>query len=959
MQILDKHTLLVSLLSATVLLGCSQTEKVAVPTSSLPVGMSLVEESLPSVSSHEVKIPYAKYRLDNGLTVVLSPDNSDPLVHVDVTYHVGSAREEVGKSGFAHFFEHMMFQGSQHVGDQEHFRIVTEAGGSLNGTTNRDRTNYYQTVPSNQLEKVLWLEADRMGFLLEAVSQRKFEIQRDTVKNERAQNYDNRPYGLIWERMSEAIYPEGHPYSWQTIGYVEDLDRVDVNDLKAFFLRWYGPNNAVITIGGDIDSKETLKWVNKYFGSIPVGPEVEAPSKQPVTLSENRYITLEDRIQQPMLVLGWPTEYRGSEQQVNLDILASALGSGANSELYQKLVKTTKAVDAGAFHDCAELACTFYVYVMGASGEQGQLDQLYSEVMQVMDEFSKTGVEDDRLEQIIGQAEASAVFALQSVRGKVTQLASNETFYQQPDRIQTELNKIRAADKQGVDAAYKQFIENKPYVALSVVPRGQTEKAVKSATFVTPARTLPEYTKVDENTLAYREVNDDFDRSVMPSVSEGVTAQMPELYDFYFNNGIEVLGTANSETPTTAIQIYIPAGERQVARGKEGLASLTASLVQDKGSKNRTVEELKAELDRLGSSISVSSASYSTVVTVSALTTNLVPTLDIVKEVLFEPALNKADFERLKQQMMEGVVYQQQKPTWLASQATRQVLYGDAIFSRSNDGTLDSIESLTLEDVQQFFDKHYTPHGTQAVVVSDLNASEVRKYLSFLNQWEGGVTPLIQPEILPTLGQQTIYLIDKPNSPQSIVRFVRQGLPFDATGEVYRTSLANFNLAGNFNSRLNQNLREDKGYTYGASGYFAANREVGAVVFNTQVRADTTVASLQEIQKELSQFSQDGMTDEELEFMRLAVGQQDALKYETPAQKAGLLSSILIYGLDEDYLKQRNEIVSTISKGELNTLAKKWFDPNEYQIIVVGDAEMLKPQLEALNIPLVELEILH
>ncbi|MDW3144639.1 pitrilysin family protein, partial [Vibrio sp. 2094] len=208
----------------------------------LPKGVTFVESS--KAEDGKVKIPYQKYKLDNGLTVILAPEGSDPLVHVDVTYHVGSAREEIGKSGFAHFFEHMMFQGSENVGDQEHFKIITEAGGTLNGTTNRDRTNYFETVPANQLEKMLWLESDRMGFLLDAVSQRKFEIQRSTVKNERAQRYDNRPYGLIWERMSEALYPEGHPYSWQTIGYVEDLDRVDVNDLKAFFLRWYGPNNA-------------------------------------------------------------------------------------------------------------------------------------------------------------------------------------------------------------------------------------------------------------------------------------------------------------------------------------------------------------------------------------------------------------------------------------------------------------------------------------------------------------------------------------------------------------------------------------------------------------------------------------------------------------------------------------------------------------------------------------------
>ncbi|HEY0679854.1 MAG TPA: pitrilysin family protein, partial [Chitinophagaceae bacterium] len=222
----------------------------------------------------ELVIPYEKYVLPNGLTVVVHEDHSDPVVHVDVTYHVGSAREEIGKSGFAHFFEHMMFQGSDNVADEQHFKIVTDAGGTLNGSTNRDRTNYYQTVPSNQLEKMLWLEADRMGFLLDAVTQKKFEIQRATVKNERGQNYDNRPYGLAGETAARNLYPYGHPYSWLTIGYVEDLNRVDVNDLKNFFLRWYGPNNATITVGGDVNAADVVKLAEKYFGSIPRGPEV-------------------------------------------------------------------------------------------------------------------------------------------------------------------------------------------------------------------------------------------------------------------------------------------------------------------------------------------------------------------------------------------------------------------------------------------------------------------------------------------------------------------------------------------------------------------------------------------------------------------------------------------------------------------------------------------------------------
>lgn len=942
--------------SLLLLAGCSASDTSFPLFSSLPKGVTLVEEV--KAEPGKVMIPHSKYRLENGLTVILSPDRSDPLVHVDVTYHVGSAREETGKSGFAHFFEHMMFQGSKHVGDQQHFHLITEAGGSLNGTTNRDRTNYFETVPANQLEKMLWLEADRMGFLLDAVSQRKFEIQRDTVKNERAQNYDNRPYGLMWEKMGEALYPEGHPYSWQTIGYVSDLDQVDVNDLKAFFLRWYGPNNAVLTIGGDLDVKQTLAWVQKYFGSIPKGPEVVDAPKQPARLTEDRYITLEDRVQQPMLLIGWPTQYLGSDDEVALDALASVLGSGNNSFLYQELVKTQKAVDAGAFQDCAELACTFYVYAMAPSGAEGKLAPLYQETMQALEKFKQQGISTQRLEQITGMEEANAVFALESVKGKVSQLAANQTFFNQPDRIESQLEKIRAVTPASLQQVFTRYLDGQPKVTLSVVAKGKTDFAVRPATFITPARKLPEHQKIGDDQLAYREVKDSFDRSLMPQVAEAVQARSPTLYDVYFDNGAQLLGTQTSETPTVLIEIELPAGERQVAIGKEGLANLTASLLQE-GSQSRSAEQIQAQLDTLGSSIQVAAGPYSTSIVVSSLKKNLPETLNVVQEILLTPAFSKADFARLQQQMLQGLVYQHQQPSWLASQATRQVLWGNSLFARAGDGTEASVASLTLNDVQQFYRQHYTPHGAQIAVVGDISARDIRQQLQFIADWKGEAAPLINPQVVPNLTQQKIYLVDKPGAPQSIVRMVRKGLPFDATDELYLTQLANFNLAGNFNSRINLNLREDKGYTYGAGSYFASNREIGAIVFNAPVRADVTVDAIQEMIKEMRQFSQTGITEEEMKFLRLAVGQQDALLYETPAQKAQLISSILTYSLDRDYLQQRNEIVKSVKRSTLNQLAAKWFNPDDYQIIVVGDTKQLKPQLEKLGIALEELEIIR
>jgi zinc protease len=481
-----------------------------------------------SKKGNELVITYEKYVLPNGLTLIIHEDHSDPVVHVDVTYHVGSAREEIGKSGFAHFFEHMMFQGSDNVADEQHFKIVSDAGGTLNGTTNRDRTNYFETVPSNQLEKMLWLEADRMGFLLDAVTQKKFEIQRSTVKNERGQNYDNRPYGLAAEAGAKNLYPYGHPYSWLTIGYVEDLNRVNVNDLKNFFLRWYGPNNATVTIGGDVKPAEVVKLVEKYFGVIPAGPEVKPVVVPPAVLEKDRYVSYTDNYARlPLLTIAYPTVPNYHKDMAALACLAQVLGQGRNSTLFQELVKTQKALQASAFSQLSELAGEFSFRITPSPGKSlADMDSLYRAALKT---FAATGVTDDDIAKFKGGIESQLINGLQSVSGKVSQLASFQTFTGNPNKIAELIKMYQAVTKEDVMRVFNEYINNKHAVYLSVLPKGQ-EKLIAAAdnyTIDSSRYTAPEYGYAG---LKYTKAKDNFDRSKIPGNGPNPIVKVPKFW---------------------------------------------------------------------------------------------------------------------------------------------------------------------------------------------------------------------------------------------------------------------------------------------------------------------------------------------------------------------------------------------------------------------------------------------
>ena len=897
----------------------------------------------------EIVIPFNKYALDNGLTIVLHSDKSDPLVHVDVTYHVGSGREDPGKSGFAHFFEHMMFQGSENVADEQHFGLITESGGTLNGSTNRDRTNYYETVPSNQLERMLWLEADRMGFFLDAVTEEKFENQRETVKNERGQNYDNRPYGLLRERVGEAFYPEGHPYSWSTIGYIEDLNRADLNDLKKFFLRWYGPNNATLTIGGDMDESQALAWVKKYFGGIPRGPEVAKPEYTQVSLDQDRYISMEDNVGLPLIYMAFPTVHANHSDEAPLDVLMSILGSGKTSLLYKNMVKNGKAVQASAGHSCSELSCQFTLLALPTPGNN--LTELEAIIRASLKEFeSRGGATDDDIKRVKASIVSGMVYGLESVAGKVSQLAAYETYRSNPNGISDDIARYENVTKDDVMRVYKTYIKNKYSVVMSIVQNGQADTIARADTWERYERSIPAET--NEVSLVLRPGTSDFDRKIVPSPGLNPSIKVPDIYRVKMDNGINVLGAVNDEVPTTTIQLRIPAGQTREGIDKLGLASLTAGMLGE-NSLTSSAEELSNELQKLGSSVYFSAADKFTTLSIRTLSKNIEPTLAIALERLTSPKFDLADFNRLQKQQIEGLKNAKKNASPMATEIFSKLVFGfNNSFAHSNNGNIASVEKLTLEDVKTFYKENYGPANAEVIVVSDIAGKEITKHLQGLNDWQGQSSPLPPIKTFPALAVNTLYFIDKPGAAQSEIRIGKRSMNYDATGEYFRADLMNYNLGGAFNSRINLNLREDKGYTYGARSFFSGNDFRGIYRAQAGVRADTTADSIKQFRDEISAFQKTGLTDKELDFMKSAIGQRDARAYETPNQKLGFLSEIMTYDLDKTFVNEQNAILANIGKEELNLLAAKHLRLDEMITVVVGDKaqvlESLKPMFETI-----------
>lgn len=926
---------------------------IAAPFISVLAQPQLIEKVEPRADG--LIIPYEKYKMPNGLTVIVHEDHSDPVATVMITYKVGSNRESVGKSGFAHLFEHMMFEGSKHIERHGDFKIVSAAGGNRNGNTTQDRTQYFENIPSNQVEVALWLEADRMGYLLDSLTNKKFENQRSTVKNEKSQNQLNQPYGMIEEVMGQTLYPFNHPYSWPTIGYSDDLDRTTLNDVKTFFLRWYGPNNSILTITGDVDTKQVLAWVEKYFGNIKAGPEVKKMKAASVTLANDKYASFRDKIYLPLTVRAFPTVPKYNRDEPALYFLAEMMGGGNNSIFYKNFVKNEKAADAGVSASSNELSGEFTIFVLSYPPEDAYqnntaYDKMFKtiedQIKSTIDEFEKSGITDEALLRVKAKREADIISGVESNYLKAVELSEWESLIAgRSFNLKDELDRYNKVTKEDVTRVFNKYIKGSGAAVVNVYPRISDKDSIKS---FNPGAGMelkddPEYAG-----LIFTPLTDTPERWKKPEPSAPKTPKVPEYFTSQLKNGLKIIGTKTTETPTVEIAISIDGGNLVLGSDeikKNGIAELTANLLNE-GTKNYTTEQISAELDKLGSIIRFSADKTGSNIYVSSLKKNIDATLKLLEEKLLRPRFDQGDFKRIKKQYKENLAQQKSSSDYLASVAFATMLYGNTIWGLNP--TKKNVEKIEVSDVKTYYEKFYSPTVSRLVVVGDIDQNEILSKLDFMNNWQAKDVKINATVTAASIEPQ-LYIVDKIGAPSSIINIGQLSSTFDVTGDYFKNNVVNFALGGSFNSRLNLNLREEKGYTYGIYSGFNGDKYKGTFEIGAAVKRRETANSLKEILNETGNYIKNGVTDADVEYTKSAILNSQSMRYETNYNKAVFLDRIVEYNLSKDYPLQQAQILKSMTKEDFNNQIKKSFNPGKMGILIVGDKVAIKQQMESLN----------
>ncbi len=905
-------------------------------------------------SDDKLSIPYEQYKLDNGLDVILHQDKSDPIVAVAIQFHVGSNREVPGKTGFAHLFEHMMFQQSENVGQDQFFRKIQEAGGTLNGGTNNDGTTYYEVVPKNALEMVLWLESDRMGYLENTVTKSAFANQQNVVQNEKRQSYDNRPYGFNNWLIARNLYPEGHPYNWTVIGEMEDLFNATVEDVKEFHSKYYVPNNTTLVLAGDFEIDEVKPLIEKYFGEIPKGKEVVDMKPKPISLNETIKLYHEDNFARtPQLTVVWPTAEQYSKDSYALDFLAEILGNGKKSPMYRVIVKDKKlAPRVRVSNRSQELAGIFSISV-NANAETS-----LAEVEKAIDEsfslFESEGITEKDLERLKASLETDFYNGISSVLGKSFQLARYNEYAGSPDFITRDIENIMDVNIDDILRVYEKYIKNKPFLSTSFVPKGQVNliaQGAENAGIV--EESITDATQVDQEAITEDEeiikTETAFDRSIEPAKGPDPELKVPSVWTGKTSNGIEVFGIEHNELPLIQYSIVLNGGHILETKEKAGIASFVANMLNE-GTATKTPEELEEAIELLGARIRVSSGTENINISVNCLSRNYENTIALVEEMLLQPRWDEEQFQLVKTRMINNIRRNQASPTYLASNAFNQLVYGeDHILAIPEEGTPESLQSITLDDLKNFYKSNFSPTLTKMNIAGNIKKDRVLKGMeSISTNWAPFNVEIAEIAVPSFPDKSVIYFVDVPGAKQSVIAVGSYGIPRTAN-VFYPATVMNYKLGGSFNGYLNLILREEKGFTYGARSGFYGGKEYGIFQASTSVRSSATEESVQIIKDEMEKYRQ-GISDEDLFFTKNALIKSNALEFETLRALQGMLTSISTYNLPFDYVKKEEETVKSMTLEKHRELALEFLKTNNMFYVVVGDAATQLKSLENIGL---------
>lgn len=905
-----------------------------------------------TTSSAKLEIGHEKYTLDNGLDVILHKDTSDPIVAIALQFHVGSNREVEGHTGFAHLFEHMMFQSSQHVGEDQFFRKIQEAGGTLNGGTSNDGTIYFEVLPKNALELALWLESDRLGFLSSTITQEAFSNQQGVVKNEKRQGVDNRPYGYTSYIIGKLLYPQDHPYNWQVIGSMKDLTNATLRDVHEFHDTWYVPRNCTLVVAGDYDEKQTKAWIEKYFGEIASGDPIEDPQPQHVTLSEPKLAYHEDNFaKSPEINMVFPTVEEYNTDAYALSFLGELLSVGKKAPFYKVIVEEQKlAPSVSSYQSSLEITGRFNIRIR--TFPNVNLNDVKKSIFETFAKFENESFTEDDVERIKAIIETSFYTGLSSILFKSFQLASYNEYAGSPGYLTTDLDNIKAVTKEDIIRVYEKYIKDKPYIMTSFVPKGQTDLVVEGSErfSITEEAILGEEKALPAPAEDFKvePLPTTFDRSIEPTPGPIPEITLPTVWQDRLANGVRILGIEHNELPLVQFSVTLKGGQILDDIDKVGVGRLMGQLMNE-GTKNKTPLELEEAIDELGASIYISSGRESLSLRANCLVSKFPQVYLLAEEILFEPRWDEKEFDRIKKQTLETINRNKANPNAISSEVFNKLVYGERhIFSKPTSGTTETVESITLNDLKDAYTKNFSPSFAHISIAGNITQKQAfDTFKSLEEKWAAKNISFPEYPLPEPREKAAVYFVDVPNAQQSVIRIGNLGLAY-TNPDYYPAMVMNYKLGGNFNSVVNMILREEKGYTYGARTSFSGTHIPGSFSASSSVQSRVTLESTQIFKDSMTKY-REGITTDDLDFTKSAMVKSNARRFETLSALLGMLNTIATYDLPLDYIKEQENIAGSMTLKRHKELAQKYIEPDKMVYLIVGDATTQMKSLEKLG----------